>query len=94
MPIVSDFDMEMTYPEAFEVVKKGLKPLGERYAQLGPVRIRWEEGLTATAETIEIKDEPWSKLWNGALYRLTLTTDEPVNGGEYTFTLNALRTFG
>jgi len=34
VPIVNDFDMEMTYPEAFEVVKKGLKPLGERYAQL------------------------------------------------------------
>ena len=34
VPIVSDFDMKMTYPEAFEVVKKGLRPLGERYAQL------------------------------------------------------------
>lgn len=34
VPIVNDFDMEMTYPEAFQLVKKGLKPLGERYAQL------------------------------------------------------------
>ncbi|MBR5232250.1 MAG: oligoendopeptidase F [Clostridia bacterium] len=34
VPMVSDFDMEMTYPEAFEVVKKGLKPLGKRYAEL------------------------------------------------------------
>ena len=25
---------QVSYPEAFEVVKKGLKPLGERYAEL------------------------------------------------------------
>lgn len=33
-PIVSDFDMKMTYPEAFELVKKGLSPLGPEYAEL------------------------------------------------------------
>ena len=32
--IVDDFDMKLTYPEAFQVVKKGLAPLGEHYAQL------------------------------------------------------------
>ena len=34
VPIVDGFDMKMSYPEAFELVKKGLKPLGEHYAQL------------------------------------------------------------
>ncbi len=31
VPIVGDFDMKMTYPEAFELVLEGLKPLGEDY---------------------------------------------------------------
>ena len=34
VPIVDDFDMPMTYPEAFQVVKKGLAPLGAHYAEL------------------------------------------------------------
>ena len=34
VPIVDSFDMKLTYPEAFEVVKKGLAPLGKHYAQL------------------------------------------------------------
>ena len=34
VPIVEGFDMHMTYPEAFQVVKKGLAPLGAHYAQL------------------------------------------------------------
>lgn len=34
VPIVSDFDMPMTYPEAFQLVKKGLAPLGAHYAEL------------------------------------------------------------
>lgn len=34
VPIVSDFDMKMTYPEAFTLVKKGLAPLGAHYAEL------------------------------------------------------------
>lgn len=34
VPIVEGFDMHLTYPEAFEVVKKGLAPLGAHYAQL------------------------------------------------------------
>lgn len=31
VPIVEDFDMKMSYDEAFELVKEGLKPLGEDY---------------------------------------------------------------
>lgn len=34
VPMVEGFDMHMTYPEAFQLVKKGLMPLGEHYAQL------------------------------------------------------------
>lgn len=34
VPIVDGFDMKMSYSEAFQVVKKGLKPLGKHYAKL------------------------------------------------------------
>ncbi len=34
VPMADGFDMKMSYPEAFELVKKGLKPLGEHYAKL------------------------------------------------------------
>jgi len=34
VPMSGAYDMKMTYPEAFELVKKGLKPLGEHYAEL------------------------------------------------------------
>ena len=34
VPIVSDYDMPMNYPEAFRLVKRGLAPLGEHYQQL------------------------------------------------------------
>ena len=34
VPIVEGFDMHMTYPEAFQLVKQGLSPLGPHYAQL------------------------------------------------------------
>lgn len=33
VPVVSDFEMKMTYPEAFELVCRGLAPLGEEYIQ-------------------------------------------------------------
>ena len=31
VPIISDYDMKMTYPQAFELVCEGLAPLGEEY---------------------------------------------------------------
>lgn len=31
VPMISDFDMKLTYPEAFELVCEGLSPLGEDY---------------------------------------------------------------
>ena len=34
VPIVSDFDMPLSYPEAFQLVKQGLAPLGDAYAAL------------------------------------------------------------
>ena len=34
VPIAADFRMELPYPEAMKLVKKGLKPLGPEYAQL------------------------------------------------------------
>lgn len=33
VPVVGDYDMKMTYPQAFELVCEGLAPLGEEYVQ-------------------------------------------------------------
>ena len=92
--LIDVFDLNGFETVRFHFMSACKPALGERFAQLGPVRLRWEEGLTAESETIELKNEPWKTLWNGTLYRLTLTTEQPVDGGEYMFTLNALRTFG
>jgi OPA family glycerol-3-phosphate transporter-like MFS transporter/OPA family sugar phosphate sensor protein UhpC-like MFS transporter len=45
-------------------------------------------------EELEITQEKWKQLWGSRLYRLSLTTSEPVMRGRYTFMFNALRTFG
>ena len=92
--LIDVFDLNAFETVHFHFMTPCKPVLGEKFAQLGPVRLRWEEGLTAECETIELKNEPWKSLWNGSLCRLTLTTAEPVDGGEFTFTLNALRTFG
>ena len=92
--LIDIFDLDGFQTVHFHFMTPCKPVLGERFAQLGPVRLRWQEGLTAETETIELKDEPWKSLWSGSLYRLTLTTEQPVDGGEYMFTLNALRTFG
>ena len=33
VPMIADFDMKMTFPEAFELVCEGLAPLGEEYIE-------------------------------------------------------------
>ena len=42
VPIISDFDMKMTYPEAFDLVCEGLAPLGEEY--IAKLREGYESG--------------------------------------------------
>lgn len=92
--LIDVFDLSAFETVRFHFITPCKPTLGERFAQLGPVRLRWEGGLTAASETLNISDETWRRLWGDALYRLTLTTVEPVNGGQYTFSFNALRTFG
>lgn len=92
--LIDVFDMNGFETVRFHFITPCKPVLGERFAQLGPVRLRWEEGLTASAEELPVTGDSWKQLWGDALHRVTLTTSEPVNGGQYTFTLNALRTFG
>ncbi len=92
--LIDIFDLSGYEMIRFHFITPCKPVLGERYAQLGPVRLRWEEGLTASCEELPVPGGEWEKLWGGKLYRLALSTDDPVNGGEYTFTFNALRTFG
>lgn len=92
--LIDVFDLGSFETVRFHFMTPCKPVLGERFAQLGPARMRWEDGLTASFREIEVKEEPWAALWGGVLYQLTLTTAEPVDRGEYTFTINALRTFG
>ena len=92
--LIDIFDLNGFETVRFHFITPCKPALGDHFAQLGPVRMRWEDGLSAMFHEVELKEEPWASLWGGKLYQLILTTDEPVNGGEYTFTMNALRTFG
>lgn len=92
--LIEVFDLNAFETVHFHFITPCKPTLGDRFAQLGPVRLRWEDGLKAEAEPIEQKTEPYKTMFGGMLYRLTLTTEQPVDGGEYTFALNALRTFG
>lgn len=42
VPMIRDFDMKMTYPEAFDLVCEGLAPLGEEY--IAKLREAYESG--------------------------------------------------
>jgi len=42
VPIIGDFEMKLTYPEAFELVCEGLAPLGEEY--IAQLRRGYDEG--------------------------------------------------
>ena len=68
--------------------------LGAGWAQLGPVRLRWENGLTASCDPLPVPEGEARALWGDTLYRVALATDEPTDQGKRTFTFNALRTFG
>ena len=86
---LADFDLVR-----FHFITPGKPGLGERFAQLGPVRMRWEAGLIASSEEVPVPEGEWRTLWGETLYRLTLTTEQPVDGGKYTFYFTPLRTFG
>lgn len=67
---------------------------GPGWAQLGPVRLRWEKGLTASCDPLSVPEGEARALWGDTLYRIALSTDQLVDQGKRTFTFNALRTFG
>ena len=68
--------------------------LGQGWAQLGPVRFRWENGLSARCDPLPVPEGEARALWGDTLYHLSLMTDEPAASGKLTFSFNALRTFG
>ncbi len=88
------FDLNEPKEVEFNFITPCRVRTGEGFAQLGPVRLKWEKGLKPQVEELEITQEKWKQLWGSRLYRLSLTTSEPVMRGRYTFMFNALRTFG
>ncbi len=88
--LVEAFDLEGFHSVEFHFTL-GVEPrLGPDYAQIGPVRMRWDGSLLSRVE----EAEALPGMPEGGVYRLTLTTPEPVDGGQYAFVFNALRTFG
>lgn len=54
---------------------------GAQGAQIGPVSVRWPEGLAASVEPVPLQDARLGALWGGALYRLSLTMETAAAGG-------------
>ena len=68
--------------------------LGPGWAQLGPVRLRWEKGLTGRCDPVPVPEGEARALWGDTLYRVSVAADEPLPHGKLTFSFNPLRTFG
>ena len=81
-------DIEFSFITPFE------PGLGQGWAQLGPVRLRWESGLSARCDPVAVPEGEMRELWGETLYRVCLAVDEPAAHGKLTFSFNALRTFG
>ncbi len=92
--LIDIFDLSSHEMVQFHFMTPCKPSLGDKFAQIGPVRMRWEDGLDVSVDSFEVTDAECKKMWGPTLYRLTLMTKEPVDRGEYTFTFNALRTFG
>ncbi len=92
--LVEIFDLHERKAVEFNFITPCRVNVGEGFAQIGPVRMKWEKGLKAEVEELEVKEEQWTRLWGSTLRRLTLTAEKPALRGHYTFTFNALRTFG
>lgn len=87
------FDLKDFKAVSFHFITPFEPELGEDYAQLGPVRMRWEPGLKADRRKVDVPVE-WQSLWGESLYLVRLETQEPVENGRRTFVFSALRTFG
>lgn len=92
--LIDVFDLKLPARVRFHFVSPIRPALSQRYAQLGPVRMRWEEGLAAEVDELPVAGAEYAALWGETLYLLTLTTPNAVDRGKYTFTMHALRTFG
>ena len=83
-------DLDRAVDIDFSFITPKEPSLGAGWAQLGPVRMRWDGELEPQVEQSALPGG------NGedVLYRLTLTVPQPVNNGQYSFTFTPLRTFG
>ena len=92
--LIEVFDLNEEKRIEFNFMTPNEPGLGQNWAQLGPVRLRWEKGLSAVCDTLSVPEGEARALWGERLYRLVLSTDAPQREGKLTFTFNPLRTFG
>ncbi|MBR0463013.1 MAG: hypothetical protein IJJ23_01330 [Clostridia bacterium] len=91
--LIEVYDLQSPKRIEFNFITPYEPGLGANYCQLGPVRMRWDNGLSAVCDTISVPEDQ-RPLWGENLYRIVFSADGPVSEGRQTFTFNALRTFG
>jgi hypothetical protein len=91
--LIDVFDMKEPSEIRFNFITPHKPGLGESHSQLGAVRVKWDAQLTAQIEELPLGGEA-APLWNNQVYRLSLSTPEPVAGGKYTFSFKEIKTYG
>ena len=92
--LIEMYDLPKPSRVDFNFITPHEPTLGPNWAQIGPVRMRWEKGLNAVCDALTVPEGEPRALWGEKLYRLSLSADGLTRQGKLTFLFNALRTFG
>jgi len=88
--LIELFDLREAQEVSFHFLCAQEPSLGDDYAQIGALRIRWDANLTGQVEKLALREGTG---WD-ALYRIILTTERAVAGGKYNFSMKEIRTYG
>ena len=92
--LIDVFDLDRRAEVTFHFITPIEPTVVERHAQLGAIRMRWDEGLTCTVDPFALPQHLLPEAWQGKLYHIALTTEQPVDRGKFTFNFSMLRTYG
>ncbi len=88
--VVDAFDLEQPAPLSFRFVTPMTPQRLMDGVRLGPVDLRWEEGLACDIAPLGLRF-PGGDASGEALYRISLNTPGPVGRGFFTFSLTSAR---
>ena len=89
--LIELIDLDRAVDIDFSFITPKEPSLGAGWAQLGPVRMRYDGDLEAHADPIPVPPE-MQKLWGETVYRLSLSTKAPLRQGKMTFCFTPLKT--